>query len=368
MDGAAPDRERLVELLEVFLLGDPPTLSGLDIADQVGIPIELARERWRSLGFTAVEDDAVAFTEADLQAMRRTQKLHALGLVDDEHESSLVRTLGRSFARLAEWQITLLGRAIDLDTMELEQLNALMSEVVPVIEELQGYVWRRHLLNAAARQLLSPDEADGGGDGAMMAVGFADIVGYTRQSRSLRSSELARLVEEFEARALAVVTEFGGRIIKSIGDEVLFVADDQAAAARIGLLLAEEHRHDEDFPELRVGIAWGRVLRRLGDVYGPVVNMAARLTSIARPGRVLVDRDMAEALGDDDAFQLRKLRRTAVKGYRRLEPWSLRRSDDASAPVGPASAFLQERREDLIRAVDEMQLRPPRASGTEDAE
>lgn len=365
MDDAPRERERLVELLEAFLLGEPPTLSGLDIAGRVGIPIEVARERWRSLGFTAVADDEVVFTEADLEAMVGTQQLQALGLLDDEHESALVRTMGRSFARLAEWQVGLLGRVADLDTMDLQQLEAVMSEVVPLLEDVQGYVWRRHLLSAAARQLLAPEK---GVADAVMAVGFADIVGYTRQSRSLKQAALAHLVEVFEARALQAVTEFGGRIIKTIGDEVLFVTDRPSDAANIGLLLAEGHRQDADFPELRVGLAWGQVLHRLGDVYGPVVNMAARLTSVARPGRVLVDRELAEALAGDDAFRLRRTRRTSVKGYRRLEPWSLRRTDDQSAPAGPASAFLQERREDLRRVVDEMQLRAEGTAGAEDLE
>ena len=365
MDDAPLDREHLVELLEAFLLGDPPTLSGLDIADRVGIPIETARERWRSLGFSAVGDDEVVFTEADLEAMLGTQKLHALGLLDEEHESALVRTMGRSFARLAEWQVGLLGRIVDLDRMDLEQLNAVMSEIIPLIEDLQGFIWRRHLLSAAARQLLAPGQ---GVEDSSMAVGFADIVGYTRHTRALRQAELARLVEDFEARTLQVVAEFNGRIIKTIGDEVLFVTDAPADAASIGLLLADGHKHDPDFPELRVGVAWGQVLHRLGDVYGPVVNMAARLTSIARPGRVLVDRDLADALADDDRFRLRRMRRTSVKGYRRLEPWSLRRSGDDAIPAGPASAFLEQRGDDLGRAVDEMQLRSERPGGAEGLE
>jgi adenylate cyclase len=359
------DRQRLVELLEVFLLGDPPTLSGLDIAERIGIPIEVARERWRSLGFSSVEDDEVAFTEADLRAMQLTQKLHALGLIDEERESALVRTMGRSFARLAEWQVGLLARAVDLERTDLEQLEAMMSEVVPVLEEVQAFVWRRHVLSAASRQLLAPGQ---GVEDSATAVGFADIVGYTRQSRSLKQAELARLVEEFEARALAVVTEHHGRIIKTIGDEILFVTDTPAAAARIGLLLAGAHRQQPDFPELRVGLAWGRVLHRLGDVYGPVVNMAARLTSIARPGRVLVDRDLADALVDDEAFRLRRMRRTSVKGYRHLAPWNLRWADDGSARPGPASALLQQHREHLRRAVDQVQPRAERAAGPEGAE
>src|SRR4029077_20848800 len=118
---------------------------------------------------------------------------------------------------------------------------------------------------------------------------------------------------------------------KTIGDEILFVADEPESVARIGLELVEERLRDVDFPELRVGLAWGPALARLGDVLGPVVNVASRLTSTSRPGRVLVDRALAEQLKDDDAFKLRRLRRTSVKGYRHLEPWNLRRGADDDA-------------------------------------
>ncbi|MCW2817953.1 MAG: hypothetical protein JWR42_740, partial [Marmoricola sp.] len=187
-------------------------------------------------------------------------------------------------------------------------------------------------------------------DDAVMGVGFADIVNYTRQSRSLTRSEIARMIDRFEDRALELVTAHHGRVIKSIGDEILFVADDPRDVARLGLALVAEHEHSEDFPELRVGLAWGPALARLGDVLGPVVNVASRLTSTSRPGRVLVDRALAEELerleaGEDprdrDGFRLRRLRRTSVRGYRRLEPWSLRgpkqgkgSADEGGAP-GP---------------------------------
>jgi adenylate cyclase len=356
-EGTPHDRTHLVELLETFLLGSEPTLTGLDIAQRVGISIDIARERWRSLGFTAVDDDEVAFTEADLEAMRLTQKLHDLGVVDPGQESALVRTMGRSFARLADWQIGLLGNAIDLQVMDLEEISEVMSEVTPTIESLQAYVWRRHILNAAARQLLGP----AGEDNPPMAVGFADIVGYTQQTRALGREALARLVEDFEDTALRIVSEERGRIIKTIGDEVLFAADTPEDAAAIGLRLVEGHLQDPDFPQLRVGLAWGQVLHRLGDVFGPVVNVAARLTSVARPGRVLVDRDLAERLEDDQRFRLRRLRRTSVKGYRRLEPWNLRRAGDESVDLGPASALMAERSHRLLDAVDEMQNRAERS-------
>lgn len=161
-----------------------------------------------------------------------------------------------------------------------------------------------------------------------MGVGFADIVDYTRRSRSLSRGEIGRMVDHFEGRSLEIISEHGGRIIKTIGDELLFVADDPGAIAGIGLELTEEADRDDRYPEIRVGLAWGPALARLGDVLGPVVNVASRLTSTARPGRVLVDRALADELTPDDDFKLSRVRRTSVKGYRRLEPWALRRPYD----------------------------------------
>jgi adenylate cyclase len=358
------DPQQIVELLETHLLGSTPTLTGPQIAEAVGISMDVARQRWRSLGFTAVDDDEVAFTEADLDAMRLTQTLHDLGMITDEDEAALIRTLGRSFARLAEWQLGLLGRAVDPTSLGKDDLAAVITEVTPVIEQVQSYIWRRHVLSAASRLLLAPPADEEGA--VSTGIGFADIVGYTRQTRSLKQQELARLVDVFEAKALAIVTAHGGRIIKTIGDEILFAADRPEDTAQIALELVETHLHDEDFPQLRVGVAWGPVLNRLGDVFGPTVNIAARLTSVARPGRVLADKDLADALQGNDDFSLRRMRRTSVKGYRRLEPWKLRRPDDAD--LTPAAAFLQEKGEDLRRVVDEIQARAERPAATEGVE
>ena len=398
---AEHDHRRLIDLLEVYLLGEEPTLTGNQIADELGIPFETARQRWRSLGFSAVGEDVVAFTEADQEALRLTQRLSELGFVEPGDEQALIRSLGRSFARLAEWQMGLLAKVIDLDEMDPDEISETMTQLVPAVESLQNYVWRRHTLAVGARLLLAADRAEserdddeldeepdgkrkvGGsgvpdtddGDTETVGVGFADIVNYTRQSRSLTRSELTHLVDNFEARALEIITAHGGRIVKTIGDEVLFVADAPDEIARIGLELAEERLRDEEFPELRVGMAWGPIVARLGDVLGPVVNVASRLTSTSRPGRVLVDRCLAEELREDEHFKLRRVRRTSVKGYRRLEPWSLRRpadedpeiTDDGSMP-GPASSFLRERGQDVRRVVDQLEVRRERAPGGEDAD
>lgn len=366
------DPRELVELLEQFLFGELPSMTGPEVAERAGIPFDQVRERWRSLGFTAVPEDDVAFTHADLHALEQVEKLRALGIADADTELALIRTLGRSFARLAEWQLDVLGRSIDLETTSVQDLARLFDEVTPIVEDVSLYVWRRHTLSAASRMLLAPDAGDG--EGPPLAVGFADIVGYTSQSRMLHQDQLAALVEGFEGKALSIVTEYGGRIIKTIGDEILFVADTARDGAMIALELAERHHDDAEFPEVRVGLAYGPVLSRLGDVFGPVVNIASRLTSTVRPGRVMVDRGLADALQDDDAFRLRRLRRTSVKGYRRLEPWLLRRpigedpEFDAEHLPGPASQFIAERARDLVRAVDERHPQPESATDGESLE
>ena len=377
------DHKELIDLLEAYLLGEEPSLTGQQLADEVGIPFEVARDRWRSLGFTAVGGDVPAFTRADLEALRLTQRLSDLGFVDPDDESALVRTLGRSFARLAEWQMGLLARMIDVDEMDVDELRQVIEEVVPAVETLQSYVWRRHTLSVAARLLLAADRDDPDPDGehnqddegVVMGVGFADIVNYTRQSRCLSRKELSQLIDGFEARALEIVTAHEGRIIKTIGDEILFVADDPESIALIGLELVEERLRDEDFPELRVGLAWGPALARLGDVLGPVVNVASRLTSTSRPSRCWWTAPSPRQLEDNEHFKLRRLRRTSVRGYRKLEPWSLRRpadedpeiTEDGSLP-GPASSFLHEQGKGITRVIDEMGSRLERSSDGEDVD
>jgi adenylate cyclase len=199
--------------------------------------------------------------------------------------------------------------------------------ILPVMEQLHSYIWRRHLAALAGRALAVPHEEDRSDE---IVVGFADVVGYTRMSRELAETELARLIERFESIATEVIASNGGRIVKTVGDEVLFVADEPARAASIGLGLLDALSTDPDLPRLGIGMARGHVLSRFGDVYGPVVNIASRLTSAAKPETVLVDRELAAALEGDSRFRLRKRRPMAVRGYSNLSSWRLGR---APAPV-----------------------------------
>lgn len=339
--------------VEQLLLGHAPHLTRIEVSERAGVPLELARELWRLLGFAETADDDVAFTEADVEALRLSAELTGLGVLGQDSQAALVRTWGRSFARLAEWQTTLLARVAaehaageagaDGDPADpagtVEAMAALVAEVLPRVEQLQTYAWKRHLAGASSRLLALSDQAASAGPDAPgetvlpQAVCFVDIVGFTSRSKSLREAELVAWIEEFEHVSSSVVVERGGRVIKNIGDEVLLVADDVATAAEIALeMLRRGDDPDDGFPAVRAGVAYGDVVLRLGDVLGPTVNIAARLTSLARPGTVLVDERAHERLVALDAerdrasYAFRRPQRASVKGYSRLQPWVLRRA------------------------------------------
>jgi adenylate cyclase len=337
-DLSPPDLGEALDTVERYLLGDAPTLTRIQVCEQAGVPLELAEELWRQLGFPHQPDDAVAFTPADVQALEYTRDLVKLGVLSPERQAALVRTWGRSFARLAEWQTRLLTDVALESPDPGQQVADLASEVLPRVDALQSYVWRRHLASAGNR-LMASDTA--GSDTSRLAVVFVDIVGFTSRSKELSEAELVQWIEYFEAECSGLVVDHGGRVIKNIGDEVLFVVDDVAAAADVALTMtvrgADSH---DDFPEVRAGLAYGDVVSRLGDVFGPTVNVASRLTSVARPGSVLIDQGAHDALTGDPGgepreddeerehagFSFRRMRRTSVKGYSRLQSWVLRRA------------------------------------------
>jgi adenylate cyclase len=321
----ANDQSEVIKRLEAALLGGPPTYNRLEVAERAGVPIDRAVLLWRSLGFAGVPDDLVAFGDADVEALKTIAGMVDSGVVNQENEASLARSLGQAMARLADWQTAMLvSQGDEVLPQSHDETVDLATEMVPVLERLQGYIWRRHLVAAAGRML--PIAADDP-ESAATVVGFADIVGFTKLSRSISDAELADLVERFESTTAGVIAEHDGRVVKTIGDEVLFVVREPAQAAGIAVALMRWVDAEEDFPQLRIGMAHGSVVTMLGDVYGPIVNVASRLTSVARPGTTLVDRGLAAELKDEPAYSLRKIRRIAVRGYSSLEPWTLRPAD-----------------------------------------
>ena len=323
---AGPDIGRA---LGAFLLGEEPSLTRVEVAERAGVPLDLAITLWHQLGFPHRADDDVAFVEGDVEALRLSAELVQIGILPPESRAALVRTWGRSYARLAEWQTSLLaGLATDGDrSAGPADLTGLAGDVLPRVEALQNYVWRRHLASAAEHLL--DDASMLTATESQLSVCFVDIVGYTTQSRSLDGAALVQWVDGFEQGTTALVVDHGGQVIKTIGDEVLFTVADPAAAVAVALELASRGADEDDpFPAVRAGIAHGSVVRRLGDVFGSTVNAASRLTSAARPGSVLVDAGVHEALDREDdgeaPWRFRRARRITAKGFTHLEAWRVR--------------------------------------------
>lgn len=312
---------------EELLLGAPLVWDRHGVAEQVGVEIVRASELWAALGFAEVPDGELAFTRLDVEALRNALELSASGIIEPEVTLVLARAMGQGLARLAEAQVEVFrGRAAGMPAEEVEQAAAAAAaEVLPRLESLVVHVWRRHFAAAMERSLAGL-RADGL---PVQAVGFVDLVGYTRTTRDARAEELAGLLERFERETALRVTANGGRVVKTLGDGVLFVADTIAGAASVALATAEAHEADESVPQVRAGLALGPILSRLGDVFGDPVNLASRLTEQARPGSVLVDLQAAEALAEDERFRLVPLKHRSVRGYKALRPHVLRRAQQA---------------------------------------
>jgi len=290
------------------------TFTSREVSDAAGIPLADARRLWRALGFPDAGDDA-AFTDENMRALSLVVRLLTDDVVDLDTVLRLTRAFGRTMSRLADWQVSTLARSRD------EQAAAMQSGAA--FEQLLVYAWRRHV-DAALARLDSHGAVDAEQLAAGQTVGFADLVGFTSLSNGLDDGALATLVEDFESRCGDLVTARGGRVVKTLGDSVLFVADDATVGTEIALAVVETIGSDLDLPDVRVGIATGPVVMRLGDVYGAPVNLAARLTTVARRNRVIADRATVADL-PDDAYEARVLPARPMRGFGEVEPITLRR-------------------------------------------
>ncbi|MBP2584332.1 MULTISPECIES: adenylate/guanylate cyclase domain-containing protein [unclassified Streptomyces] len=295
---AEPSDDPLAIRLEQLILGADRRYTPFQAARTAGVSMELASRFWRAMGFADI-GQAKALTEADVLALRRLAGLVEAGLLSEPMAVQVARSTGQTTARLAEWQIDSFLEGLteppEPGMTRTEVTYPLVELLLPELEEFLIYVWRRQLAAATGRVLVQAADDEEMVD-RRLAVGFADLVGFTRLTRRLEEEELGELVEAFETTCADLVAAHGGRLIKTLGDEVLYAADDAGTAAEIALRLIETLGHDETMPALRVGIAFGTVTTRMGDVFGTTVNLASRLTSIAPKDAVLVDGALAEEL------------------------------------------------------------------------
>jgi adenylate cyclase len=298
----------IAELLAIdgLVLPERGKLTLAELADKVDADPDVVRLFWRSLGFVEPVEDERVFTKTDAKILKSFLGLTQAGVVEASVALQLGRVLGQSMSQVA----TAVVDATEAQLVEARENDEVVdgglasrAELLPFLSEAVEYTFRRHLRAAARRRVDLATLVDGAGQ----VIGFAHLVRFTELSLRLDDAELADLVGVFDDLVHRVVVEHDGRIVKMIGDAAMFTVVDPIQGALIALEMAKAVAAEDALGSLRIGMAYGPILSRDGDLYGPVVNMASRLVGIGRAGAVNVSRELRDAVAGDRRFALRSL-------------------------------------------------------------
>jgi adenylate cyclase len=297
---AATRDGRLVFVAAERVVSGVPRYSTREVAERAGVRPEFIMALRRANGLPVPSLDAIVCSEADIDAAATARGFLDVGVSEDQ-QLAVVRVLGRGLAQAAEaMRATVLQLILEPGASEAElarryaeRVDGLMPMVGPMLEQMA----RLHLRHSVRTEAISAAErAAGALPGAReVTVGFADLVGFTRLGEEVPPDELGRVAERLvELTGEHLRGEV--RLVKTIGDAAMLVSTDAPELLAVALDLVDAaDAEGEDFPQLRVGLAVGAALNRAGDWYGRPVNLASRVTAIARPGSVLATREVRDA-------------------------------------------------------------------------
>jgi adenylate cyclase len=304
---AATREGRLVLLPAERAIGGVPRYSAREIAELTGLDPEFIAELRRANGLPAFELDDRHLTERDLDSLRTAGTIIELG-VPAQDMIDITRILGRGMGQAAEAMRTQVLKLVlepgaseyELATRYADAARVLHPMLGPMLEQMINL----HLRHVVRTEVISAAEREAGRlPGAReIAVCFADLVGFTRLGEELPADELGRVADRLGELASEHVDE-PVRLVKTIGDAVMLVSPEVPPLLDAALTLVEAaDAEGNDYPQLRVGVAVGEALGRAGDWYGRPVNLASRVTAIARPGSVLATREVRDAAPDAFAW------------------------------------------------------------------
>lgn len=318
--------------VERALAGDGARYSPREISDISGLDLELVQRFSAALGVPYPGPDEKTATEADLEAVCRAKALRDAGL-PEEGMLQVARTIGMGMARIAEANRELTVRTLMQpgDTeRDLAQRFATAAEyMLPLVGPTLVYAFQAQMLEQIRRDVIgAADLASGEIRGTVdLAICFADLVEFTRLGEEIAPEELGSVAGRFEEMA-AAVAESPVRLVKMIGDAAMLVSTEVEPMVGAALDLIEMAEGEgQDFPFLRAGLAYGPTLAQSGDYYGRSVNLASRITGIARPGSVLVDPAAREIAATGLSYSFAGERR--LKGFEsRIKLFRVRREGD----------------------------------------
>jgi adenylate cyclase len=303
--------------VERALAGDGPRYTAREIAEQAGLDLEMLLRFRSALGIPLADPDEPQGSEADLEAARRMKAFLDAGLPEDGM-LQVARTIGMGTARIAEANRELIIRTLirpgDTERDVAFRFAAAAEYMLPLAGPTVVYALQAHLLEQIRRDVIGATDLASGevGGTVELTVCFADLVEFTRLGEEIAAEELGMVAGRLEEMASAVA-EPPVRLVKTIGDAVMLISPEPEpmVAAALGLIQAAEEE-GQQFPWLRAGIASGPTLPQSGDYYGRAVNLASRITNVARPGSLVLDEATKEAAGD--AFDFSYVGERKLKG------------------------------------------------------
>lgn len=313
----ARDEGRLATLAVESSLGGSPTHTLTHVAREAKIDPGFLRELLQANGRPNPRPRERPFTDEDIELARLAREFLDAGL-PREALLEIARVLGQGISQVADTVRRVAGNVL-LEPGDSELTVALRyaqaaDELTPLMGELLAYDFRAYLREGVRRQLVTEAERQAGRleDSREIAVAFADLVDYTRLGEKLDAEELGTIASRLASLATSA-TESPTRLVKTIGDAAMFVSPEvPPLIATITALRASIEKEGEDFPALRVGVAYGPATPRNGDWFGATVNVASRATDAARPGRVLATEAVRERAGD--RYDWKRKRRRGLKG------------------------------------------------------
>ena len=315
----AVEEDRLALLPVERVIGGDCDMTPKDVADKTGLDVELLRKQWQALGLPRPDEDDKVLGERDLEAAQQLKDFIDAGL-PAEGILGVSRVMGEGMARTVDAVLDLAGQAFLKQGDNERDLGLRYAEaakqLIPIMEEQLDYVFNLHMREGIRSDVVGATErATGKIPGSKeISVAFADLVDFTKLGENLPPEDIGGVAGELADMA-ADVAEAPVKLVKTIGDAAMLVSEDPEALVHAVLDLvqrADDAR--EGFPQLRGGIASGAALNRGGDWYGRPVNVASRVTSVARPGTVLVTGDVREEV--DGAFTFSKAGKRKLKGVK----------------------------------------------------
>jgi adenylate cyclase len=320
--------------VERGIAGDGPRYTPREVAEISEANLDLLQRASAALGLPYPDPDERTLNEADLDAARRVKAFLDAGLPTDGI-IQVARTIGMGTARVADANRELIRRTLmqpgDTERDLALRFAAAAEHMLPIFEPTLLYAQRAHLLEQIRRDVIGTADLASGELGATteVSVCFADLVGFTKLGEEIAPEELGLVAGRLEEMASAVA-EPPVRLVKTIGDAAMLVSTDALEMTDAALRLVEASEEEgEEFPSLRAGIARGHALAQTGDYYGRPVNLASRITGIAKPGSVLVDREARDAA--PDAFEYSFAGERRLKGFdARVKLYRVRRGEKSA--------------------------------------